>query len=1061
MKKIMIMIVLLIFTFSVVDARNFFTKDAEKFDFKYVELTYGDSTNYGKVSLHYPKRMEHFIPATQAILNEIDATYSRIFSGFAWETDPDTINAFTAARKKLISLFSGLRNADSTATDTTIVYTDTAVVKKWRPKEITLVVYPSLQDFTRQRILWQFISPGVLGFNETTAWRVAVPYPGSCIMFKNVMYHEFAHAWMFNLVRSSLSQYKPLRRYDPKEIGRVEFPLWFIEGFAEHLNHKFNQEHNPSYLAILRKTVIRSQVTNLFSPIPEPAKMMGMDVYDFGCSFMNWLDNEYGFEQIIAFIVQRVRARNFDKAWENFFGETVEDMAYEWQNVFYPYFKPFFADSVKSSIEKIHLVSQDEDEDEDELVYYGRIGYDRNKIAYYTNDNKWFARVEVRDLFNGETWKIHRMFEHKTLFYKFGSAPIISGNQVALIVNKDGQDELHMYRLEHRSILKFPLKRIKVTHSEEIHCLRKPEILSINNPAFDTYGSRIVFEGIGLNGFSDLYIWDMKKDTVIQLTDDIYQDTHPQFLRIDEDNERIVFISDRLDQNKNGVFDIQIGVGLITDIYQPEKTGVFVDQILVSPNNKYIAMSVVSIDHSPQVYLWEPSRKIYHVISTFRGISQIIGWADLKIMLVADERGEIGRFYFDDLETYPYWKAPSHQVKTTTWSPDEPDTLISPTPETGWRYKYLMLMGYNTIGWATATGEEVFLAGAQLNAGGYAGLSEVFYSVYLNKIDLRSRLHKYYGFSAYRYFSYRLPTKNSVHFRNVIDHTIRMDARFYWPIDLENGIGISITSGWLRREYPQYTISYDNLSPGAYLRSRTEIIEFRRAISRKTVDYEKLVRINNSYHGWRITKVSTYESGPIFGNGLYFVHDAVFGSMGEALRGSWLVTQLNWLLLKDYVSEGQFLLDGRFYMQLFGSRSLIANRLHVIKSFGRDRPLQYIEDPVNKFFVFYNYRIGTDATLIQNELRFPLLNWIAVQLPLAKFGSNDYIFGFKVNAALFHYAGKVWMAGYKTPFNRRAGLAVKLMVGYGVSLQYEFYKLKWEDSPWSEWRRGIYVNVDF
>lgn len=43
----------------------------------------------------------------------------------------------------------------------------------------------------------------------------------------------------------------------------------------------------------------------------------------------------------------------------------------------------------------------------------------------------------------------------------------------------------------------------------QINTLRQKDILSIKTPSFNKNSTKIVFEGIGLNGFSDIYLWDI------------------------------------------------------------------------------------------------------------------------------------------------------------------------------------------------------------------------------------------------------------------------------------------------------------------------------------------------------------------------------------------------------------------------------------------------------------------------------------------------------------------------------------------------------------------------
>ena len=440
-------------------ARNLITH--RPFDWERLEREIAD----GGYELWYPKQMQHLIPATQAIIDEIYDVYSQ--------------EVFT--KIETLTVISDSIVVDTLTGNTVNATYDSAFVSPWYDKKRVILVYPGLQDFTQQKLIGGLMPPGVLGFNELRGWRVAVPFPGSYVLYKNVMYHELAHAWMFQYVREA-AQAKKVK------IRANYFPLWFIEGFAELLNRRFNQDYNQDYLSILRDDFMRMQICGLTHPVPEVARINGMDVYSFGHSFMEWVVDGYGIEKVIEILAKSVCYAKFGETWQEVFGKEFSEMSEEWhQWLQRKYFKAVYADELVPTLEKVKNAP----------ISLGYSTYDQGKMAYFARDAKWNIQVLVKDLENNQIWRIHHMFKNMSLWYRLNNPPVIQGNLVALVVNKEGQDELHIYQLRKKKV-----KRIKL--------LREKEIVSISNPSFNENGTKIVFEGIALNGLSDIYIWDME-----------------------------------------------------------------------------------------------------------------------------------------------------------------------------------------------------------------------------------------------------------------------------------------------------------------------------------------------------------------------------------------------------------------------------------------------------------------------------------------------------------------------------------------------------------------------
>jgi len=753
-------------------ARNFLTP-YRPFDWRYVKREIGDSCYY---ELWYPQRMEHLAAATQAIIDQIYEDYShQVFTDFHWLED----TLYDAVKRDTV--FHEVAEDESTAT---LAQPQPKTYQIWYDKKREIFVFPSLQDFTQQKLSYGVTPPGVLGFNETLNWRVGVPYPGSYVLYKNVLYHELAHAWMFQFVREAL-EHSPNRK-DYKRNLFISFPLWYIEGWAELLNRDFNQDYDQSYLAVMRENAMRRQVCDLQEGVPSCARMMGLDVYSFGYSMLHWVKVNYGMDKLIELLARRPGYNSFAKAWLAVFEETVEETEEKWLiDLRYDNFRKVYADGKTELLPRIRTA--------DTLAGYAN--YHQNKLAYYARDKKWQVKVLVEDLVTKERWDVHHIFEDKSLWYRGDNPPAIHGNIVAQVVNKEGQDELQIYSLEKEG----QIERLKI--------LRMEEILTINNPRFSSSGRKIVFEGIAPNGFSDLYLWDIPQAKIFRLTNDIYHDFEPCFA---PNEDIIIFASDRLVKERTGLYALDLRYGRIFCLYQPEGKATFADQPIVNPANGYIAFRRLTIDHSPQIYVWHRGQ-IYCVRSTFEGVSQIIGWTDEQTLLLRSNQGKAVELTVDQLENYPQSTVALKTIPVRTWSPDQPDRVIEPTALQGRKYRHAMPIGMQGFGLSSPTGEEILAINAEFAAAISKKRQAFFYKVSVQKIDLRQRLQKSYSIQAYRNYLFRSVDQH-LHRTTVLDHTFRAGVNYYWPFDLENGIGFNVGGGYLKRGYPQQ-IDYKMMNP--------------------------------------------------------------------------------------------------------------------------------------------------------------------------------------------------------------------------------------------------------
>lgn len=106
-------------------------------------------------------------------------------------------------------------------------YRELAVLFDYTPeKRFDYVLYGTYQEFLKTNLFP--LQEGILGVTSTRGLEMTIPYFGDHATFEHTSTHEMAHEFTIQKVRSAARAQRTTR--DPLEA----FPLWFVEGVAEH-----------------------------------------------------------------------------------------------------------------------------------------------------------------------------------------------------------------------------------------------------------------------------------------------------------------------------------------------------------------------------------------------------------------------------------------------------------------------------------------------------------------------------------------------------------------------------------------------------------------------------------------------------------------------------------------------------------------------------------------------------------------------------------------------------------------------------------------------------------
>jgi len=374
---------------------------------------------------------------------------------------------------------------------------------------IPVVVYPAPNLFQETNTIPWILPEGVGGFTEYFKGRVVLPYNGRYRDFRHTLKHELVHAFLMH---------KNTFVHDAHELFFISFlPLWFEEGLAEH----FSEGRSSEMEMVVRSSLLEGD----FVPLNDIYSINGsFKMYKEAECFLDWLEREFGVGRLGVLIEDIHDFRYFDELFEAHFGISIAEAGRRWENSAKEEYWPLITEGdLPDEAGKILTKASDGlnmsplaftfegDSTRSVILQSTRMGY---AAVYRQRGPK--AELIIKAGLSEEMPEMH--------FYKNGMSISESG-VLALSVKVEGGDVLTLVDASNGKILR------------QTGC---PSVPGISSPQISADARRVVFSGTVLDGFADIYIYNVEVDSFFRLTDDVYGDFDPTF-----SGEYIIFSSDR------------------------------------------------------------------------------------------------------------------------------------------------------------------------------------------------------------------------------------------------------------------------------------------------------------------------------------------------------------------------------------------------------------------------------------------------------------------------------------------------------------------------------------
>ncbi len=389
-------------------------------------------------------------------------------------------------------------------------------------KKIPFIVYSTPVFFEQTNIIPGILPENVAGFTEFFKQRVVIPFNGSFSDFSHVVRHELVHVFTMQKIAYVAKMHRK---------NNVPYPpLWFTEGIAEYWSKGWDSRADM----IMRDMAISGRIITLENIYSISGSFL---MYKVGQSFLNYLGETYGDDKLSDLFDNWWRGRTFSEVVRLTYDKPLKELGAEWEywvkKRYYPYIKnQELPDRVAQQLThdgyniKPTIFLKDTKEGRKEYIAFKtfRMGY--SSIAEMSIDGE---KTRYKTLIKGG-----RSEQYESLHFIDSGLDANINGLIAFASKSQESDVLYIY----------DSKRGKV-----IKNIKNPSLVAISSPSWAPDGQRIVFEGITKGGRSDLYIYDFHDEQFTRLTDDIYADKTPSFSFTDD---LIAFSSDRDIDGMNG-----------------------------------------------------------------------------------------------------------------------------------------------------------------------------------------------------------------------------------------------------------------------------------------------------------------------------------------------------------------------------------------------------------------------------------------------------------------------------------------------------------------------------
>jgi len=450
-----------------------------------------------------------------------------------------------------------------------------------------LILYSSSPHFQQTTTISGTLGEGTGGVTEALKRRIVLPFGATLAETDHVIGHELVHAFQFDI--ASQAKAGP----DKVQSAAMRLPLWLIEGLAEYLSIGAVDPHTAMWM----REATRQE--NL-PAIKKMANSYKYFPYRYGQSLWAFMAGKWGDEVVETLLKAAGQSGSYEVAIKSVLNIEPAELSKQWHEAMNEAYSPL--------VEKTQGASS-----QARILFRGSKQNPLNIAPVISPDGRRLVFLSTKDLLSidlfmadAETGKIQRKLVETLANPHFESIQFIKS---AGSWDRESKHFLFTGIAKGRPVLVIT----DAEKGEQIDQIDFPELDEILSPSWAPDGSSIVFSAMK-GGLSDIYIYDLERKNLSNLTSDPFGDLSPVW---SPDGKAIAFATERFSMDlgllESGHYDLAI--------YLPESGQI--SKLPGFPGVKNI---------NPQ---WSSDSRFLYFVSDKNGISNIF-----KLDL---ERGAIGQ----------------------------------------------------------------------------------------------------------------------------------------------------------------------------------------------------------------------------------------------------------------------------------------------------------------------------------------------------------------------------------------------------------------------------------